>query len=161
MYWSCPYKVGIVVLLNFDPLAHTSIAVCSTKCEVKWQNAIRNTANELSSVCGSAQSMWHLLLHKGLWVRIATWLTYCKSWTDTVWHLVLFCFCFFAVLHLTNYVLGHATSFSGVLHSMVAWVLERTVCVFVSLSINILCFIFRFIIKNTHCMCWSRYTVVW
>lgn len=39
----------------------------------------------------------------------------------------------------------------------------QLVCVYVyfSLSINILCFIFLPIIKNTYCMCWSRYIVVW
>ncbi len=79
---------------------------------------------------GQTTLSWHCSLNfvphksRGLWVRIARkacWLAYCKMRLDAVEHPGIF-----GILHLTCCVLGHTSSFSGILNSMVVWILERT-----------------------------------
>lgn len=66
-----------VVLLNFDPLAHTSAAVCITNFKVQ-RHGTRSGIQPINGCLTVVQSMGRLVLHKGLWVRIAICLPFCR-----------------------------------------------------------------------------------
>ena len=57
------------------------------------------------------------MLHRGLWVRKARWLVYCKMQPGASGHIL-------GILHLTLYVLGYTISFPVIL--MVVWALQHT-----------------------------------
>lgn len=99
-----------VVLLNFDPVARTSAAVCSTNFKVQ-RHGTRSGIQPISGCLPLVQSTGHLVLHKGLWVRIAICFPFCRN-VIRYSMILLYCMCQ-KMLH-------------PFLHSMELWVLIST-----------------------------------
>lgn len=106
--------------LNFDPFAHTSVAVCVYKC---------------NNYTHKSQKMWYFFCFYSFWylslrrhwssfccdttARKLCWFAYSKMRPDAVLHPDIF-----GILHFIYYVLGHTKAFPIIPYSMAEWALE-------------------------------------